>query len=51
MAQGRYGTRSISALTIKSHGQVCFYERHLEPGGGSWKELTQHFVIQNQTST
>ncbi|CAN6881652.1 unnamed protein product [Brassica oleracea var. botrytis] len=48
---GRYGTRSISALTIKSHGQVCFYERHLEPGGGSWKELTQHFVIQNQTST
>lgn len=48
---GRYGTRSISALTIKSHGQVCFYERHLEPGGGSWKEHTQHFVIQNQTST
>ncbi|ESQ53069.1 hypothetical protein EUTSA_v10025979mg [Eutrema salsugineum] len=45
---GPYGTRSISALTIKSHGEVCFYERHLEEGG-AWKEHTQHFVIQNQS--
>jgi len=44
---GRYGTRSISALSIKSHGEVCFYERHLEDGD-SWKEHTQHFALQNQ---
>lgn len=44
--QGRYGTRSISALSIKSHGEVCFYERHLEDGD-SWKEHTLHFVLQN----
>ncbi|KAJ4866864.1 hypothetical protein Rs2_47415 [Raphanus sativus] len=47
---GRYGTRSISALTIKSHGELCFFERHLEHGG-SWKDHTQHFVIQNQCFT
>ncbi|KAL1190180.1 hypothetical protein V5N11_016575 [Cardamine amara subsp. amara] len=45
---GRYGTRSISAISIKTHGEVCFYERHLEEGD-SWKEHTQHFVIQNQS--
>ncbi|KAL0739679.1 hypothetical protein Bca4012_015889 [Brassica carinata] len=43
---GRYGTRSISSLSIKSQGEVCFYEKHLQQGG-SWKEHTQHFVIQN----
>ncbi|CAH8273711.1 unnamed protein product [Arabidopsis lyrata] len=47
---GRYGTRSISAISIKSHGdgdgdgEVCFYERHLEEGT-SWKEHNQQFVI------
>ncbi|CAH8353388.1 unnamed protein product [Eruca vesicaria subsp. sativa] len=47
---GSYGTRSISALTIKSLGEVCFYEKHLDQDG-SWKEHTQHFVIQNQSFT
>jgi len=53
--QGRYGTRSISAIIVKSHGdgggdgEICFYERHLEEGD-SWKEHTQQFVIiQNQS--
>ncbi|CAH2075789.1 unnamed protein product [Thlaspi arvense] len=46
---GRYGTRSISALSIKSHGEVSFYERHLEQADDSWKEHTQHFVVQNQS--
>ncbi|XP_019088227.1 PREDICTED: uncharacterized protein YGR127W-like isoform X1 [Camelina sativa] len=47
---GRYGTRSISTISIKSHSEVCFYERHLEEGD-SWKEHTQQFVIiQNDES-
>ncbi|CAN8269982.1 unnamed protein product [Cochlearia groenlandica] len=46
----RYGTRSISAISIKSHGEACFYEKHLEQGD-CWKEQTQHFVIQNQSIT
>ncbi|CAH2079896.1 unnamed protein product [Thlaspi arvense] len=45
---GRFGTRSISALSIKTHGEVCFYERHLEQGD-SWKEHTEHFVIPNRS--
>ena len=28
--QGRYGTRSTSALSIKSSGEVNFFERYLD---------------------
>ncbi|XWS39679.1 hypothetical protein CRYUN_Cryun18bG0075600 [Craigia yunnanensis] len=36
--QGRYGTRNQSALSVKSNGEVCFYERYLDKD--LWKEQT-----------
>lgn len=39
-----YGTRSTSALTVKTSGEVFFYERHLE--NGLWKENTETYMIE-----
>ncbi|KAK4754816.1 hypothetical protein SAY87_008573 [Trapa incisa] len=41
---GRYGTRSISALTVKSDWEMSFYERHLEDK--AWKDKTVTFIIE-----
>ncbi|KAM7265760.1 hypothetical protein ACFE04_003443 [Oxalis oulophora] len=35
---GRYGTRSSSALFVKSSEEVCFYEKSLK--NGSWQDKT-----------
>ncbi|XP_010531519.1 PREDICTED: transport and Golgi organization protein 2 homolog [Tarenaya hassleriana] len=43
---GRYGTRSISALSVKCDGEVCFYEKHLE--GDAWKGRTEEFTTQTR---
>ncbi|CAK7329080.1 unnamed protein product [Dovyalis caffra] len=40
---GRYGTRSTSALSVKSSGEVNFYERYLEED--QWKEHTVSYQI------
>lgn len=42
---GRYGTRSISALFVKTTGGVDFYERHLE--NELWKEQTLTYQIED----
>ncbi|KAJ4715838.1 transport and Golgi organization 2-like [Melia azedarach] len=41
---GRYGTRSTSALHVKSSGEVYFYEKHLEKD--LWKEKTVTYQIE-----
>lgn len=41
---GRYGTRSTSALFVKTIGEVQFYERHLE--NGLWKQETVTYQIE-----
>ncbi|KAJ4830969.1 hypothetical protein Tsubulata_049613 [Turnera subulata] len=41
---GCYGTRSSVALTIKTNGEVSFYETYLEKG--IWKERTVNYCIQ-----
>ncbi|XP_020538693.1 uncharacterized protein LOC105641502 isoform X3 [Jatropha curcas] len=41
---GRYGTRSTSAVSVKSGGEVNFYERHLE--NEKWLERTESFKIE-----
>lgn len=43
-AQGRYGTRSTSALLAKATGELFFYEKHLE--NDLWKEQTATFQIE-----
>ncbi|TYH22715.1 hypothetical protein ES288_A04G150700v1 [Gossypium darwinii] len=45
--QGRYGTRNQSALTVKSNGEVCFYERYLDKD--RWKENTVTYQIEMTT--
>ncbi|XP_039064544.1 transport and Golgi organization protein 2 homolog [Hibiscus syriacus] len=45
--QGRYGTRNQSALTVKSDGEVCFYERYLDKD--LWKEHTVTYQIRMTT--
>ncbi|KAJ6765606.1 SER/THR-RICH PROTEIN T10 IN DGCR REGION [Salix purpurea] len=40
---GRYGTRSTSALSVKSSGEVNFYERYLDKD--QWKEHTMSCQI------
>ncbi|XVF01629.1 hypothetical protein REPUB_Repub04eG0104700 [Reevesia pubescens] len=42
--QGRYGTRNQSALSVKSNGEVCFYERYLD--NDLWKERTVTYQIE-----
>ncbi|KAF8013230.1 hypothetical protein BT93_I1177 [Corymbia citriodora subsp. variegata] len=46
--QGRYGTRSISAVSVKTSGEVAFYEKYLEEE--SWIEHTASYVME-QTGT
>ena len=41
--QGRYGIRSTSALSVKSSGEVNFYERYLDKD--QWKEHTMSCQI------
>ncbi|KAK4783098.1 hypothetical protein SAY86_007472 [Trapa natans] len=41
---GRYGTRSISALTVKFDWELSFYEKHLEEE--EWKDKTVTFIIE-----
>ncbi|WCJ20980.1 hypothetical protein M5689_003176 [Euphorbia peplus] len=48
-ALGRYGTRSTSVLSVKSCGDVNFYERHLEKE--TWKEHAESFQIENMKPT
>ncbi|KAL8144396.1 hypothetical protein V2J09_017428 [Rumex salicifolius] len=45
-SQGRYGTRSISAVTVKDNGEVSFYERYLDQN--CWKEHTVRYNIQKE---
>ncbi|KAF7834547.1 transport and Golgi organization 2-like protein [Senna tora] len=42
---GRYGTRSSSALLVKSNGEVCFYEKYLDDVDVQWKEKTVTYQI------
>ncbi|XP_056169951.1 uncharacterized protein LOC115672828 isoform X3 [Syzygium oleosum] len=42
--QGRYGTRSISAVSVKTSGEVAFYEKYL--GEESWKEHTVSYMME-----
>lgn len=44
--QGRYGTRSTAALTVKTNGEVTFYETYLDKD--SWKDRTVSYQIQKQ---
>ncbi|XP_068640028.1 uncharacterized protein [Aristolochia californica] len=41
--QGRYGTRSSAAVTMKADGEVSIYETYLEKG--VWKDHTINFQI------
>ncbi|KAJ6829887.1 transport and Golgi organization 2-like protein [Iris pallida] len=43
--EGRYGTRSMAALSVKNDGEVNFFERYLE--SGIWKEHTLQYHIKN----
>ncbi|KAK8946222.1 hypothetical protein KSP40_PGU007351 [Platanthera guangdongensis] len=49
--KGRYGTRSIAALSAASDGVVSFYERYLEVDGDVWKEHTVEFQMDNSHKT
>lgn len=44
IVQGRYGTRNQSALTMKSNGEVRFYERYLDKD--RWEENTVTYQIE-----
>ncbi|KAL5984366.1 hypothetical protein ACLOJK_018470 [Asimina triloba] len=41
---GRYGTRSMAAISVKHNGEVRFYEKYLEEG--IWKEHTFDYLIE-----
>ncbi|KAK4405398.1 hypothetical protein Sango_0546300 [Sesamum angolense] len=43
---GRYGTRSISAVALKTSGAVSLYERSLEDN--VWKEKTINYYIERE---
>lgn len=45
---GRYGTRSMAALSAKVNGEVIFYERYLE--NGMWNEHTMRYQIENASA-
>ncbi|PON89910.1 Transport and Golgi organization protein [Trema orientale] len=42
---GRYGTRSTSALAVKTKGEVSFYEKSLDSENEQWNERTVKFEI------
>ncbi|XP_073154400.1 uncharacterized protein [Henckelia pumila] len=42
--QGRYGTRSTSAVVLKTSGEVCFYEKYLEED--MWKKHKVSYHIE-----
>lgn len=41
---GRYGTRSTSAVVLKTSGEVCFYEKYLDED--MWKKHTISYHIE-----
>ncbi|KAL6504177.1 hypothetical protein OROGR_026100 [Orobanche gracilis] len=41
---GKYGTRSTAAVTVKTTGEVSFYEMYLD--GNMWKQQTLNYQIQ-----
>ncbi|OMO59142.1 hypothetical protein COLO4_34302 [Corchorus olitorius] len=43
---GRCGTRNQSALSVKSNGEICFFERYLDKEYDLWKEQTVTYQIQ-----
>ncbi|PKU59412.1 transport and Golgi organization 2 homolog [Dendrobium catenatum] len=43
--RGRYGTRSMAALSVVSNGEVSFYERYLDVNDGEWREHTFEFQM------
>ncbi|KAF3434868.1 hypothetical protein FNV43_RR21955 [Rhamnella rubrinervis] len=43
---GHFGTTSTSAVSMKTNGEVSFYEKHLE--NGQWKEHTINYVIEDR---
>lgn len=43
-AQGRYGTRSTSVISVKTSGEVRFFESHLE--SNLWKEQTVTYQVE-----
>lgn len=45
--QGVYGTRSSAALTVRSSGEVSFYEHYLDDDS-VWKDHAIDFRIRNK---
>lgn len=45
VAQGRFGTGSISVLSVKNRGEASFFERHLE--NEAWIDNRFTFQIEN----
>lgn len=43
---GRYGTRSTSALSAKTNGELSFCEKYLDLESGQWKEHTISYEIE-----
>lgn len=43
--KGRYGTRSTSVISVKTSGEVRFFESHLE--NNLWKEQTVTYHVEN----
>ncbi|KZV53855.1 transport and Golgi organization 2 [Dorcoceras hygrometricum] len=43
---GRYGTRSTSAVAVKTSGEVCFYEKYLDED--TWKSNTISYHVEKQ---
>lgn len=45
---GRYGTRSMAALSAKVNGEVTFHERYLE--SSTWKEHTIRYQLEDAST-
>ncbi|KAG0474457.1 hypothetical protein HPP92_014143 [Vanilla planifolia] len=43
--KGRYGTRSMTAISVTSDGEVRLYEKYLDINDGVWKEHTMQYQI------
>ncbi|RZS06106.1 hypothetical protein BHM03_00036708 [Ensete ventricosum] len=43
-SQGLYGTRNMGALSVKTSGEVSFYERYIE--NSNWKEHVFQYQVE-----
>ncbi|RWW54493.1 hypothetical protein BHE74_00038928, partial [Ensete ventricosum] len=43
-SQGLYGTRNMGALSVKTSGEVSFYERYIE--NSNWKEHVFQYHVE-----